>query len=61
MEARDEYVILVKEPFAKQPLERPRKTLEGCIKMEHKQTGCEVEKWLELVQDRGQLCALVGP
>ena len=42
------------KPEGKRPLGRPRRRWEDNIKIDLRETGCDVEDWLDLAQDRVQ-------
>jgi predicted small integral membrane protein len=41
----------VGKPEGKTPLERPRRTWEDNIKMDHQEVGCGGMAWIDLAQD----------
>ena len=51
---------LVGKPEGKRPLGKPGPILEDNIKMDLQEAGCEGLDWIELVQDRDRLRALVN-
>jgi hypothetical protein len=55
-ETRNAYRILVEKPEGTRPLGRPRWV--DNIKMDLRETGCDVIDWIELAQDRDQWRAL---
>jgi hypothetical protein len=54
------YRGLVGKPKGKRPLGRPRRTLEGNIKMDLQEVGYRVINWIKLTQDRDRWQALVN-
>ena len=59
-ERRVVYRVLVGKPEGKRPLGKPGPILEDNIKMDLQEAGCEGLDWIELVQDRDRLRALVN-
>jgi hypothetical protein len=49
-ERTDAYRVLVGKPEGKRPLGRPRRKLEGNIKMDLQEVECGVMDWIELTQ-----------
>jgi hypothetical protein len=52
-EARNIHKILVGKSPGKHPFGEPKRW-ESNIKMDHMETGCEDQKWMELAQDHIQ-------
>ena len=52
--------VLVGKPAGKRPLGRPRSRWEDNIKMDLQEVGRGCGDWMELVQDRDRLRALVS-
>jgi hypothetical protein len=52
--------VLVGKPEGKRSLGRPRHKWECNIKMDLQEEGCGCMDWIELVQDRNRLRALVN-
>jgi hypothetical protein len=59
-ETRDAYRILVGKPEGKRRLGRPRRRRVDNIKMDRREIEWDGVDWIELVQDRDQLRALVN-
>jgi hypothetical protein len=59
-ERRSVYRVLVGEPGAKRPLERPRSRWEDNIKMDLQEVGCRFMDWIKLAQDRDWWRALLN-
>ena len=59
-EERVVYRALVGKSEGKRPLGRPRRRREDNIKMNLQDVGCGFRDWMELVQDRNKLWALVS-
>jgi hypothetical protein len=57
---RGVYKVLVGRPEGKRPLGRPKHRWEDNIKMDIRETGVDVVKWIQLAQDRVQWWAFVN-
>jgi hypothetical protein len=55
-----ERCLRVVRPKGKRPLERPRRTWEGNIKLDHREIGIDGANWIQLAQDRVQWQAFVS-
>jgi len=53
-EGRGVYRVLVVRPEGKRPLGRPRRRWEDNIKLDLREVGIDVVKWVRLAQDRVQ-------
>jgi hypothetical protein len=54
------YRIFVGKRGGKRPLERPRRRLENNIKMDPQRVGCGEMDWINPVQNRDKMRALVN-
>jgi hypothetical protein len=59
-EGRGVYRVLVGRPEDKRPLGRPRRRWEDNIKLDLRETGIDVAKWIQLAQDRVRWWAFVS-
>jgi hypothetical protein len=59
-ERRGLYRVLVWRPEGKRPLGRPMRRWEDNLKIGFQEVRCRVMDWIELVQDRDSLQALVN-
>jgi hypothetical protein len=59
-EGRGVYRDLVGRLEGKRPLGRPRRRWEDNIKMDFRETGIDVAKWIQLAQDRVQWWVFVS-
>jgi hypothetical protein len=59
-EGRGVYRFLVGRPEGKRPLGSPRRRLEDNIKMDLREIGMDVSKWIQLAQDRVRWVAFVS-
>jgi hypothetical protein len=50
---RNSYTLLARKPEGKRPFEKSRHRW-GCIKMDLKETGCEIVEWIHLSQYRDE-------
>jgi hypothetical protein len=58
-EGRGVYGVLLRKPEGKRPLGRPWRRLEGKIKADLQEVGCEEMDWIELAQHRDSWRTLV--
>ena len=53
-QSRNAYRVLVGKPEGKRPLGRLRRRLEGNIKMDLREVGCDPGEWIDPAEDRDQ-------
>ena len=58
-QTRYPYRILLEKPKGRRPLARPRRRLEGDIKKDLREVGCDPGDWIGLAEDRDQWRAYV--
>jgi hypothetical protein len=59
-EGRGVYRVLVGKLEGKRPLERPRRSWEGNIKLDLREIGIDGANWIRLTQDKFQWRAFVN-
>ena len=59
-EGSSAFKILTGKPTGKRPLGRPRRRLEGNIRMDHEEIGINAGNWVDSAQDRDYWRALVN-
>jgi hypothetical protein len=59
-EGRNVYMVLVRKPEGRRPLERPRRRWEVGIKMDLREIGWGGVEWIHLAQDRNRWRSVVN-